>query len=554
MADASYDAVIIGSGHNALITGCYLAYSGLSVAVFEGGDEIGGGTQSDETFIPGFICEPFALITRLWSHPVYTDFKLAEKGLDWVFSKASRGAIFLDGTCIVNYPAVVVVDKMTGRTEYYKENAEKTFNSIARISEKDAETARLLDEKIRTKWRPALAEVTFSPPKPWGKKDAVERLMDDPDSGFEPIYSVMTLEQMAHELWESPKMQSLFMRRAQVPTGLWPGDVPGPVYMAMIAGVCLPGVIDSLPVGGMRALPHVLQRAFSEMGGKVFVRHEVDKVLVEGGAAKGIRLRDGAEIKAKKMVISGVDAEQTVLRFLGDDYVSPKIARRVRNILHDRGQFLWGWVALHEPPRYKAEDYDPDCTLLFGKYLLPNDADYMTSKYEAEARIYGLPKNLLMAIYEVSPLDKSRAPEGKYLGGVEIVAGPIRSLSEKGWLKLKDKLSKEIIRQWQSYATNINKDNLIDCYIYTPFEMAKRDISMGGGEPYMGDGVASQMGRFRPIPELSGYRMPVKNMYLASSAASGFGGVKGASGYICYKVIAEDFGLRKIWEEKGRSY
>ena len=77
---------------------------------------------------------------------------------------------------------------------------------------------------------------------------------------------------------------------------------------------------------------------------------------------------------------------------------------------------------------------------------------------------------------------------------------------------------------------------------------------MRGGDPYMGDGVASQLGRFRPIPELSGYRMPVRNLYLASSAASGFGGVKGASGYICYKVIAQDFGLRKVWEEKGRPY
>jgi phytoene dehydrogenase-like protein len=494
------------------------------------------------------------MTTRVWSHPVYTDFKLAEKGLDWAFPKANRGGIFLDGTCIMNYPSVVVVDKMTGRTEYSEKNAEKTFNSIARISERDAETARVLDEKIRTKWRPAFAELAFSPPTPWGEKNAIERLMDDPDSGFEPVYSVMTIEQMARELWESPEMQCLFMRRAQVPTGLWPGDVPGPVYMALAVGGCLPGVVDSIPVGGMRALPRALQRALSEMGGRVFVRCEVDKVLVENGRAKGIRLRDGVEIEARKMVISGVDAEQTVLRFLEPTYVSHKIARRVRNILHDRAIFLWAWVAMHEPPRYKAEDYDPDCILLYGKHLLPKDPDYVSSKYEAEARVYGLSKDLLESMYEASLLDKSRAPEGKYLGGFEILTGPVRSLSEQGWSEVKEKLCEEVIRQWQLYATNIDKDNLIACYIHTPFDIAKGDISMRGGDPYMGDGVASQLGRFRPIPELSGYRMPVKNMYLASSAASGFGGVKGASGYICYKVIAEDFGLRKVWEEKGSPY
>ncbi len=552
MADASYDAVVIGGGHNALITACYLAYNGLSVAVLEREGELGGGTRNDESFIPGFICEPFAIISRIWGNPVYTDFKLAEKGLDFAFGKAGRGAIFTDGTCLMNYPAVSVVDKITGRTEYSKENAEKTFSAIARFSEKDAEMARWLEEKIRTKWRSALAETAFNPPTPWGEKDAVEKLMDDPDSGFEPVYSVMTIEQMARELWESPQMQMLCMRRSQVPTGLWPGDVPGPALMPTVAAVCLPGVADSIPIGGIRNVPLALARAFTEMGGQVFVGREVDKVLVENGSAKGVRLADGTEIEAKKMVVSGIDVEQTVLRFLEPGYVSPRIARRLRNIIHDRAIFLWAWVAMHEPPRYKAEAYAPDCASLFGKFLMPNDVDYVTSRYEAEAHIYGLAKDLMMGMYETGTVDRSRVPEGKYLGGFEILAGPVRSLSESGWMEVKEKLADEVIRQWQRYATNISKDNLISCYIYTPLEISKRDISMRGGDPYMGAGIASQLGRFRPIPELSGYRMPVNNMYLASSAASGFGGVKGSSGYICYKVIAQDFGLRKVWEEKGR--
>ena len=60
MADASYDAVVIGGGHNALITACYLAHNGLSVAVFEREHELGGGTRSDESALPGFVCEPCA--------------------------------------------------------------------------------------------------------------------------------------------------------------------------------------------------------------------------------------------------------------------------------------------------------------------------------------------------------------------------------------------------------------------------------------------------------------------------------------------------------------
>ncbi len=71
---------------------------------------MGGGTITDESFIPGFICDPCAIVTRVWSSPVYTDFKLAEKGLDFIFSEGGRGGIFDDGTCIMNYPAVLVAD------------------------------------------------------------------------------------------------------------------------------------------------------------------------------------------------------------------------------------------------------------------------------------------------------------------------------------------------------------------------------------------------------------------------------------------------------------
>ncbi len=555
MADASYDAVVIGGGHNALITACYLAHSGLSTAVFERAGELGGGTITDESFIPGFICDPCAIVTRVWSSPVYTDFKLAEKGLDFIFSEGGRGGIFDDGTCIMNYPAVLVADKMTGRTVYSEENAEKTFRSIARISEKDAETARWLDEKIRTKWRPAFAEIAGNPPKPWGEKDALDKLMDDPDSGFEPVYSVMTIEQMARELWESPEMQVLFMRRAKVPTGIWPGDVPGPYLMSLISGVCLPGVVDSVPKGGMRGFPLALQRALEEMGGQVSLGREVDKVLVENGVAKGVRLADGTQVEARKVVVSGVDAPQTILRFLEPGYVSPKIARRVSNIIHDRGTFGWAWVAMHESPRYKAEDYDPDCASLFIKVLMPKDPYYVAYQFEAEARLYGVSKrDLMLNASELSMLDKSRVPEGKYLCGFEILTGPVKSLSESGWMELKQNLCKDVLKQWQVYATNVNGDNVIACYIYTPLEHSKRDISMLEGDVYMGDGIASQLGRFRPIPELSSYRMPAKNFYLASSAASGFGGAKGTPGYICYKVIAQDLGLRKVWEEQGRPY
>jgi phytoene dehydrogenase-like protein len=553
MADASYDVVIIGGGHNALITGCYLALNGLSAAVFERQHELGGGACSDELPLPGFLSNPCAHSTRFYGHPYYHDFKLAEKGLDLVFPEAGCGCTFPDGTCITTYPTFPCVDKMTGRTEFSEENAEKTFRSIAKFSERDAETCRFILERWRTKWGPALSEASYNPPKPWGEKDAIERLMDDPDSGFEPVHGVMTTEQLARDWFESAEMQCFFIRRQQTQLGIFGEDVPGPFFALRGLGVAFTMFALSIPIGGTHSITHAFQRAFSEMGGKFFVHHEVDKVLIENGTAKGIRLVDGTEIEARKMVISGVDPSETILRLIGRDNVSPKVARRSANIKYDRGQVHWANVAFHELPKYKADDYDPDFHLCPSKTLVVKDPDYLASKWKAEVWVYGYGKNLCMNVWEDTRWVPYKAAPGKHNAMMEDYSCPARFLTEKQWLEAKTKWAEEMIRQWQWYAPNMTKDNIIAIFDNTPPDTEKRNM-VPEGHWAVGDQIMSQSGRFRPIPELSGYRMPVQNMYYSSAGAHDGGGVRGCPGYNCYKVIAEDFGLRKVWQEKGRSY
>ncbi len=554
MADASYDAVVIGSGHNALITACYLALNGLSVAVFERHHELGGGACSDELPLPGFLSNPCAHSTRFYGAPPYGDFKLAEKGLDLVFPEAGCGGSFPDGTCIATYPTWPCVDKMTGRVEFSEENSEKTFRSIARISEADAEACRWIFEKFRTSWGAADSEVKYNPPKPWGEKDAIEKLMDDPDSGFEPVYAVMTVAQLSRDLFQSPEMQSFFMRRVTTQMGIYGDDVLGPVGALRAMAVTLSIFALSIPIGGTHAITHALQRTLSENGGQFFVHHEVDKVLIENGTAKGVRLVDGTEIEARKLVVSGVDIGQTVLRLIGQEHVNPKIARRSANFQYDLAHAHWAHVAFHELPKYKADDYDPDFHLCPSKTLVVNDPDYWASKWKADIRVYGFGKYIGFNIWEDTRWVPLKAAPGKHNFMVEDYTCPARFFTEKQWFEVRAQWIERMIEQWQWYAPNMTKDNIIGVHEWTPHDVERRNINMRDGNWAVGDQIASQMGRFRPIPELSGYRMPVKNMYYSSCGAHDGGGVRGVPGYNCYKVIAADFGLRKIWEEKGRPY
>ncbi len=554
MADASYDVVVIGGGHNALITSCYLALNGLSVAIFERQHELGGGACSEALPLPGFIGNPCAHSTRFYSHPAYNDFKLAEKGLDLVFPEGGCGCGFPDGTCITTYPAWPCVDKMTGRVEFSEENAEKTFRSIARISEVDAETCRWLFEKWRTSWGAADAEVKYNPPTPWGEKDAIEKLMDNPDSGFEPVHAVMTVEQLARDLFESPEMQSFFIRRQGTQLGTYGEDVIGHVGALRAMGIVLTIFALSIPVGGTHSITHALQRALSENGGQFFVHHEVDKVLIENGTAKGIRLADGTEIEAKKLVLIGIDPAQTVLRLIGHEHVNPKFSRRAANFKYDRAELHWAAVAFHELPKYKADDYDPDFKLCYSKTLVVKDPDYLASKWKAEIWVHGTGKNIGFNIWEDTRWVPYKAAPGKHNFLVEDYTCPARFLTEREWLESKRKWTEQMIEQWQWYAPNMTKDNVIAVHDWTPYDVEKRNVNMHEGSWDCGAQIASQMGRFRPIPEMSGYKLPIKNMYYSSASAHDGAGVRGIPGYNCYKVIAADFGLRKVWEEQGRAY
>jgi phytoene dehydrogenase-like protein len=139
--------------------------------------------------------------------------------------------------------------------------------------------------------------------------------------------------------------------------------------------------------------------------------------------------------------------------------------------------------------------------------------------------------------------DRSRAPEGKHIIGVEEFAAPTRFFSAGRWEELRSEFEAAIVRDWQIYAPNMTRDNVIATQVYTPYDIEMQHPNMHQGSIACGDMIASQMDRFRPIPELSQYRTPIQNFYLCSSAShNGVGTGRGCS-YNCFQVIRHDFSL-----------
>jgi len=542
MGDTSYDAIVVGGGHHGIIIACYLQRAGMKTAIFELQSKLGGSVTSAEGPVPGFTLNPSANWTRFYGHPAYKDFNLREKGLEYIFPEGSEAMVFDNDTCLVGYSALKVVDPLTGKTQVSHENLQKSLNEISRFSQKDADTAEELFRRYMKKWKSAMGKYRFTPPVPWGKKNELEKLCDDTKDGFDPIYQFMTSQQLAYELFESEELRTLFIRASMTSFGGAPDDVIGLHGLIHSIGLVLSWEPAAIAKGGSQSITSALQEAFTEMGGEFFVRSKVVKLLIENEKAKGIRLRDGTEIEAKSLVVSNLSALQTI-QLIGEEHLDSKIVRRVKNIRYNRHNVIWAVLAMHELPRYKAASFNPDCGPQPRMYIGPRNADYMANQYLSEILVNGISSKLFMFVGADSIWDSSRAPKGKHIIGVEEFAAPARFFSASRWQELRNEFEAAIIREWQIYAPNMTRDNIIACRVFTPYDIELFHPNMHEGSIACGDMIVSQMDRFRPTPELSNYRSPIKNFYLCSSAChNGVGTGRGCS-YNSYQVIREDFGL-----------
>jgi beta-carotene ketolase (CrtO type) len=132
---------------------------------------------------------------------------------------------------------------------------------------------------------------------------------------------------------------------------------------------------------------------------------------------------------------------------------------------------------------------------------------------------------------------------------------PANLYPEEWWIKFQHEHAEYQMQTFQQYMTNISWDKVAGLIPVSPYYIAKHLKNMGpSGNFNIIDLIPSQIGANRPIPELARHRTPIKNLYATGSGWGSWAMASLCAAYTCYKVMAEDFGLRKPWEEKGRRY
>jgi len=295
--------------------------------------------------------------------------------------------------------------------------------------------------------------------------------------------------------------------------------------------------------GATQAITDSLVSAGKKLGVEYFINSEVDKILIENGKTKGIRLGDGTEVAAKKLVVGDIGTPQMFLRMIGKDHLSSEMKHRLETNLYDRGHAWWGTLAVHELPQYKVAKSNPDINATPRTYWAPKDLAYMENKYMHEIFLLGMGSKFFCLTAPDSIWDPSRAPEGKHTVLFEDYTCPAHFFSRREWRQLSDEFMNSLLQQWVEYAPNMTKDNIIGSRTVTPVDLRDTHLDMRDGSWCEGSMSGSQSGRFRGQP--GGFRTFIKNLYMCSSAMTGGGGIGRGSSFNCYQMIAEDFGLPK---------
>ena len=552
MADESFDVVVVGGGHQGLIAANYMIRNGYTVGLFEQRRELGGGGCTESRPISGFIGNPCAHVAGLWASPVNQDFKLHERGLNYIFPRVHASMVFPDERCIVSYRSFEW-DKETGMVAPLEDVVEKNIKEVERISPRDAEKLAEWQTAKVWEWSFAAQGVLFNPPALPGEIDPVEMLIADPNSGIDRRHQFMTATEYVSDLFESDELRAHSLRMLGS-AGIYPDDpAPLPIMLSQVPMQVI-GFGGAVYEGGTHNAIHALQRALSEEGGKFFVGADVDEILVENGRATGVKLADGTRIEAKRMVITSIVITQTLARHLRNVDLGPKGAeyrRKIAKLRVDRGQIFWGHIAFHELPQYKAAAWNPDCGEARWVFMGDADIEYMDREYRyrnQHIRPGQWPERLYLWEGTDSKWDPRYAPPGKHVALLEEMAFPASWRTEAEWMQIKKEAPDQFLKQWQRFAPNMTWDNVIAANIDTPWDIMHRSDNFVEGNWGLIAGTPSQFGAMRPIPEFAQYQIPeIENFWMASGSCHYSLGLIGWAGYNCYKRIAQKHDLWQPW-------
>jgi phytoene dehydrogenase-like protein len=522
-----YDAIVIGAGHNGLVTAAYLARAGKSVLVLERREVIGGCCVTEEVW-PGYRVSPAAYVNSLLRPQIIRDLQLKRHGFQMIPRNPSSFSPFPDGRYLLMGPDRAATQK-----------------EIAKFSQRDAEAYPRYEamlEHVAAFLEPLLDE---TPPDPWGGVGDLWRLGQTALKfrklgravGAEAIEVLTGAAKPILDRWfESDELKATIATDAVIGAFAAP-SMPGTAYVLFhhVMGECdgAKGVWGYVR-GGMGRLSEAIASAAKEKGAEVKTNAPVGRILSRNGQVYGVALRDGTEFHAPK-VASCADANVTFLRLTDPKELPADFIASINRIDYASATVKINFC-LSEPPQFRCLPGTGVGPQHHGTMHVCPGMDYIERAYD-DAK-HGRPAaDPMLECTMATALDDSLAPPGKHIMSMFVQYAPY-TLKGTTWEAEKDRFADRCVDVLTEYAPNF-KASVIDRQVIPPPEM-ERLWGITGGNIMQGAMSLSSMFSLRPAAGFSNYRTPIRGLYLCGAAAHPGGGVMGAAGRNAAREMLRD--------------
>ena len=524
MPGAQRDIVIIGGGHNGLVTAYYLAKAGYKPLVLERSAQVGGAAVTDE-FHPGFRCSTLAHTAGPILPSIMRDMQLEKHGLRMITPNVCVTALSPDGRALSLYSDSA--QSAQAITPFSQKDAakylefEQSLGKIGKvISDALATTAPDIDHPSTGDMWSMLK--TGRAIRKLGKKDMFRLLRWGP----------MAVADLASEYFETELLRAVIAARGVFGTFLGPWSAGSAlVLLIRAAGDPHPAGSASFAAGGMGAVTQAMASAAKAAGVEIRTGAEVIEIRVQNGAATGVLLSTGEEIQAKA-VISNADPKRTLLKLTDPTHLSPDFVQKLQNY-RGNGTVAKVNLALSGLPKFTA--LAGDASALKGRIHIGNEIDYLERAFD-ESKYGSFSKQPYLEATIPSLTDPTLAPDGKHVMSIYMQYAPYKL--KGNWEQQRKALGQTVVQTLAQYAPNL-PELILTHQIITPHDLEEK-YGLTGGQIFHGDLALDQFFTMRPLLDWARYKTPIENLYLCGSGTHPGAGLTGGSGANAAREILKE--------------